>query len=247
MLDIEKYQSYSSHLLSSGEPDHHLQTKLGLYQVFLRIYEQNKDLLNEILDLEHSGHQAVSPLNSSYLQGVVVAGAVYVVTNLMGGKTQAVPHPEAQWTIGRDRHKANLVLAEPRLSRCHACIAYDFEQQCFYLSDLGSTNGTFINGEQIFNRYYLKDGDRIRLGNLGFTFFTYQIMPQSNSSGQNVSLSSRAPEHEVVGEDGLVASEKSTYPSGQPPAHQNERRSNDTHIPEDTMVVPTSLRPPPPQ
>ena len=242
MLDIEKHQSYSSHLLSSGDHDHHLQTRLGLYQVFLRIYEQNKDLLDEILDLEHSGHETVSPLTSSYLQGVMVAGTVYIVTNLIGGKSQAIPHADAQWTIGRDRHKASLVLAEPRLSRCHACVAYDFDQQCFHLADLGSTNGTFVNGEQIFNRHYLKDGDRIRLGNLGFTFFTYQILPQAAPSSLSSGIASG---NEAVSGDGLIAAEKSTYRASQRSSDPHRQPLGDPHPPEDTMVVPTPLRPSP--
>ncbi|MEM9219103.1 MAG: FHA domain-containing protein [Cyanobacteria bacterium P01_F01_bin.150] len=232
MLDIDKHQSYSSHLLSSGEGASHLQTKLGLYQVFIRIYEQNKDLLNEILELEYSGQQVISPVASSfYVQGVVVAGAVYIVTNLIGGKTQAVLQPDAQWTIGRDRGKSSLALAEPRLSRCHACIAYDFDKQQFHLSDLGSTNGTFINSEQIFHRQYLGDGDRIRLGSLSFTFFTYQILPQSSPSSQAV-----APED--GGCSGLVTLENRIYPSG-----QSKQQVAEPNVPEDTMMVPNPIRP----
>ena len=39
----------------------------------------------------------------------------------------------------------------------------------FWLSDLGSTNGTFINGEQVAEQA-LRDGDTISLGGLELTF-----------------------------------------------------------------------------
>lgn len=239
MLDIDRHQSYSSHLLSTGESESPLQTKLGLYQVFLRIYEQNKDLLNEILELEYSGPQAVSPLTSFYLQGVVVAGTAYIVTNLIRGKTQAFPHPDVQWTIGRDRRKSSLVLTEPRLSRCHACIAYDFGKQQFHLSDLKSTNGTFINSEPIFQRHYLNDGDRIRLGDLSFTFFTYQLLPQSAPSWRSVAPSSgtQPADSDLREEDSLAALEKGAYPPD-----QTDRIFADYSVPDDTIVVPSLLR-----
>lgn len=245
MLDIDKSQSYSSSLLSTTEGDRQLQTRLGLYQVFSRIYDQNKDLLNEILALEHSGFQSGAPSVATYLQGVVVATTVYVATNLLGGKTQVIPHPNAEWTLGRDPDKAILSIADPRISRCHATIGYDHEYQQFYLMDQNSTNGTFINDEQIFGRQYLHDGDRIRLGGLGFTFFTYQIPPQPVSA-MNTSLVSGAKTPTVKkaaidsesASHGLTPSEQCTYP-----VQQELRQKHSPGLPEDTVIVPTPLRP----
>lgn len=239
MLDIDQKQFYSSSLLSSGsESKSYLQTKLGLYQVFLRIYEQNTDLLNEILELEHSGPPIVSPVTFSYLQGVVFDRAVYLVTNLMGGTTQTFVHPDAQWTIGRDRRKSSLVLTDPRLSRSHACISYDFGQQQFYVSDLSSTNGTFINGEQVFQRRYLKDGDRIRLGGLSFTFFTYAMLPQSSPAQQETGPCLGTSGGNRLRSSGSAASKKNAHPLGHP-----GQRLIDPGMPDDTMIVPTPLRP----
>jgi pSer/pThr/pTyr-binding forkhead associated (FHA) protein len=48
------------------------------------------------------------------------------------------------------------------------------EEQGFYLTDLGSSNGSLVNGELIQGATLLKDGDRIRLGSLIFTFFLCQ-------------------------------------------------------------------------
>jgi pSer/pThr/pTyr-binding forkhead associated (FHA) protein len=64
--------------------------------------------------------------------------------------------------IGRGR-SADLVIAEPTISRAHAAIGY--EPTGFFLQDLGSTNGTMVNGARI-DRQPLKPGDQIQMGRL---------------------------------------------------------------------------------
>jgi serine/threonine protein kinase len=49
------------------------------------------------------------------------------------------------------------------ISREHARVLRQGQQ--FWLEDLNSTNGTFLNGQRIFGRALLKDGDEISLGN----------------------------------------------------------------------------------
>jgi len=64
--------------------------------------------------------------------------------------------------IGRGR-KADLALAEATISRAHAVIG--FEAEGFYVEDLGSTNGTTVNGARI-ERQRLKADDEIQMGKL---------------------------------------------------------------------------------
>ncbi len=54
------------------------------------------------------------------------------------------------------------VLADPSLSRLHAEVVRAGSDHL--ISDLGSTNGTFVNDERIDGVVHLADGDRIRLG-----------------------------------------------------------------------------------
>ncbi len=147
-----------------------LTEKLGLYQVFLKIYEHNRALLNEILSLEDGGTPTLGPLDVRYVLGVVGEPQPYLITNLLSHQTQAILQPDSIWTIGRGSQAAILVPDE-RLSRQHAAIQYRAEAAAFYLDDLGSTNGSFVNGELIHYRHRLTDGDRVRLGSLVFTFF----------------------------------------------------------------------------
>lgn len=64
--------------------------------------------------------------------------------------------------IGRGR-KADLVLAEATISRKHAAIGFDSEG--FFIEDLGSTNGTRVNGASV-DRQRLKNNDEIQMGKL---------------------------------------------------------------------------------
>ena len=68
--------------------------------------------------------------------------------------------------IGRSRDN-EVVLADPNVSRRHAEIRR--EESGFYLVDLGSTNGTALNGLKI-DRARLEPGDRIVVGTTELTF-----------------------------------------------------------------------------
>lgn len=172
MFDVNSLASYSSGLLDTSE-DTELRQRLGLYQVFLKIYEHHRSLLDEILNLEQSGSKCLPGMMLPYMQGVILHQTAYLVTNLAAGETQALKSSNYVWTIGRDSRQVALPIRDRRLSRCHATICY--ENQAFHLTDLDSSNGSFVNGEQVRQRFQLKDGDRIRLGSLTFTFFVCDL------------------------------------------------------------------------
>jgi pSer/pThr/pTyr-binding forkhead associated (FHA) protein len=73
-----------------------------------------------------------------------------------------VPVDRSWLVIGRGR-SADLVLAEATISRAHAAVGWDGER--FFVQDLGSTNGTSVNGSRT-PRTPLSDGDEIQLGKL---------------------------------------------------------------------------------
>jgi len=73
-----------------------------------------------------------------------------------------VPLDRDWMVIGRGR-TADLVIAEPTISRAHAAIGWDAEG--FFMQDLGSTNGTKVNGQRS-PLARLKDGDDLQLGRL---------------------------------------------------------------------------------
>jgi pSer/pThr/pTyr-binding forkhead associated (FHA) protein len=73
-----------------------------------------------------------------------------------------VPVDRDWLVIGRGRG-ADVVLAEPTISRAHAAIGY--EGDAFFVQDLDSTNGTLVNGAREA-KATLKDGDEIQMGKL---------------------------------------------------------------------------------
>ena len=68
--------------------------------------------------------------------------------------------PNREIIVGRSSD-LDLVLVEDMVSRKHSKIATD--DKGVSIQDLGSTNGTFVNGEKV-RKVDLKDGDRILIG-----------------------------------------------------------------------------------
>lgn len=64
-------------------------------------------------------------------------------------------------TIGR-KEGNTIVLKDPYISSHHARIYKDESE--YIIEDLGSTNGTYLNGNPIVNRAFLDVGDIIKLG-----------------------------------------------------------------------------------
>lgn len=62
--------------------------------------------------------------------------------------------------IGRKRTN-DIALEDTNISRVHASV--DYLEGNYYLSDLGSTNGTYVNGNRI-SKKKLIEGDQIRMG-----------------------------------------------------------------------------------
>ncbi len=64
-------------------------------------------------------------------------------------------------TVGRDNHN-DIVIPDVRCSREH-CLFRKLEGN-WYVCDLGSSNGTFVNGNRIERLQKLRPGDRIKVG-----------------------------------------------------------------------------------
>ncbi len=62
----------------------------------------------------------------------------------------------------------DLVITSKRVSRQHACVRR--EGRHWLLTDLGSTNGTFLNGERVLAPVALRDGDHVSIGDVDLIF-----------------------------------------------------------------------------
>ena len=68
-----------------------------------------------------------------------------------------------EFVIGRAASGEGRLEDDPELSRSHARLARDADGR-WTIEDLGSANGTFVNGEPVRERLRLEAGDSIRVG-----------------------------------------------------------------------------------
>lgn len=89
-----------------------------------------------------------------------------LIVHCPDGATQIHPLDRDRTTIGR-RADNDLCLAYPPVSAEHAAIVTIGDDS--FLEDLGSTNGTHVNGERVA-KHFLRDGDVIDVGHLTIVY-----------------------------------------------------------------------------
>jgi FHA domain-containing protein/zinc ribbon protein len=103
---------------------------------------------------------------SEVLEDLGVKGPALVVRS-GGGRTGETFHPESErTTIGRSP-ECEIFLDDVTVSRKHAVLTQRDGQ--FFIEDLGSLNGTFLNRRRIESGQ-LEDGDELQIGKYRLTF-----------------------------------------------------------------------------
>src|SRR5690348_7168069 len=90
---------------------------------------------------------------------------------MAGARIVAVEGPDAgkefdlsaSTTVGRE---GDVALGDSEVSRRHASLSFD--GSAVTVTDLGSTNGTFVNEERVDAARRLEPGDRLRIGTTVF-------------------------------------------------------------------------------
>ena len=95
----------------------------------------------------------INPLSSG-------SGIFPVLKFVQGSEQKDIVLNRTPFSVGRKVDK-DLVIADPRVSRDHAQIMQEGTE--FFLVDLGSKHGTFVNGERVL-RQKLERGDRLEFG-----------------------------------------------------------------------------------
>ncbi|HEY5427751.1 MAG TPA: DUF3662 and FHA domain-containing protein [Solirubrobacteraceae bacterium] len=140
---------------------------LGEFGIQARVVNPEPDLEDEPAAQESSGRTMVystagrvaEPLEERARQRHETA------LLLMGGKRLVVGPAGA--TMGRSR-ECDVMVDDPNVSRAHAEVRP--RGGSWVLSDLGSTNGSRLNGRRIEGSEVLKPGDQIELGTTVLTF-----------------------------------------------------------------------------
>jgi sigma-B regulation protein RsbU (phosphoserine phosphatase) len=91
------------------------------------------------------------------------------VLQILRGMTPGKIYPLTAERIVLGRHpECDIVVDAGAISRQHAVITRS--QNDFYVEDLKSRNGTYVNGEQIHGRRLLQENDRVKICDLLFAF-----------------------------------------------------------------------------
>ncbi len=107
--------------------------------------------------------------------------------------------------LGRDPG-VDLVIPSAAVSRRHARLMREGNE--YILEDLGSSNGTFLNGERLSGRCPLKSGDQIRLGQTIMILYEAPVeVPKSAPLPTETAVDSKAFHgmQTIVGEEPVIA------------------------------------------
>lgn len=81
---------------------------------------------------------------------------------LSGQDGPGIPVEGREFTVGRQKEGVDLCLSQPGVSRRHFQILTDGDE--YLIRDLGSKNGTFVNGERVWKESVLQGGEEIKAG-----------------------------------------------------------------------------------
>jgi hypothetical protein len=93
----------------------------------------------------------------------------YLVVTTQTGQREVHRVERSSMTIGRGAD-SDLTLTNPRVSRRHAHLTWDGQR--FLVQDLGSKNGTRLNGSPVAARTPIADGDTLELADSRLQFQT---------------------------------------------------------------------------
>ncbi len=112
---------------------------------------------DDVSETEQQAWRAAVSAVSSYGDATVTdAGPTPSLVVQVGGKTEVY---STDFTAGR---QGNLAVSDDHASNHHA--RFQFAHGTWYVEDLSSTNGTWLNGHRMFSAQRLKKGDKVRIG-----------------------------------------------------------------------------------
>ena len=127
--------------------------------------------------------------------------SIMFLTGTLAGATYWLS-TQKELIIGREPEN-DVCIQDRRVSRQHARIGI-MADGAVCIEDMGSTNGTYVNGDKIARRA-LKDGDQVHIGPHYMLKFCYQINPASKTPRQNGIDKTRDPLTGVFTKDYLVS------------------------------------------
>jgi pSer/pThr/pTyr-binding forkhead associated (FHA) protein len=113
-----------------------------------------------------------------------------LVLHLPDGATRDIPLARERMTIGR-RADNDICLPLPTVSAEHAAVVTVLDDS--FLEDLGSRNGTLVNGKEI-KKHFLRDHDEIDIGRQRLVYYSGVFEATEASPTPATATDRRAPE-----------------------------------------------------
>jgi hypothetical protein len=108
-----------------------------------------------------------SPSTTPYLSPMGTT-TVLQEPSLLSSSGVAIPLAEGETVVGRDAGLGLSLTGESSISRRHASLVK--QGSSVTVNDLGSTNGTFVNGVKLASPTTLKPGDSVQFGAVSFRY-----------------------------------------------------------------------------
>ncbi|MGV0028766.1 FHA domain-containing protein [Phormidesmis priestleyi] len=161
-------------LQQSGNVDHHaldfLKENPAISRSLLADCNHDFDQVSTFVGPIIQAPQRCTPA-SYYIQAATTGRTAFLTTNLFDLEEARVTEIASTWLIGRSQNCA-IAVPNPSISRCHAVIGHS-PLDGFYIMDVGSSNGTFVNRRRLptLERRTLQDGDLVSLSHIHVEFF----------------------------------------------------------------------------
>jgi diguanylate cyclase (GGDEF)-like protein len=110
-----------------------------------------------------------------------------------------IPLLNTSYVVGRDS-EAGFVVSRSSVSRQHAKLYAD-EGGAWFVEDMGSTNGTFVNESRVVSPQQLTDSDQVRFGDAIYKFL----------SGSNIESAYHEAIHNMAIQDGMTGIHNKRY------------------------------------
>ena len=107
-------------------------------------------------------NQPGRPTDETIVDGPVRRGTLAWLIIAEGSRRGTVLEVADGMRIGRDTLISRQVIDDRKISDMHASIRIEGEQ--VFITDLDSTNGTWVNGERIQSRTAIAENDTVRMG-----------------------------------------------------------------------------------
>ena len=160
--------------------------------------------------------------------------SLVVAQGVHAGKV--IPVTSTEFVIGRDP-QCQLRPASPAISKQHCALTVRDAKA--YIRDCGSTNGTFINGEQVAAEREVTTGDRLKVGPLEFDIRVEVVAPAPAAARP----AGAKPPSKPAAKPAAAAVATDTVPAGatvmmEPPAVAGKDKGSATTVVEGTPGTP---------